>query len=211
MTAPLIALSGIDGSGKTTQAARLVSWLQPRFPRTQGVKARLTALQGIFALSEDLFGDPYDYHPRIPATLREFTIACDLLAWSRDTLEPLLGEGSPVIWDRSPLCYETYARCYGADMTWPSQLLSRVRQPDLIILLDLEADASVRRVQARAHQPHQTDEDTALLSVARDTYLELAKQRENVVVVDAGLDPDEVTARLQVVVTDHLSRVQGTT
>lgn len=205
MNAPLIALSGIDGSGKTTQAARLVSWLQEQHRGAHSVKARLTALQAIFALSEDLFGDPYDYHPRIPATLREFTIACDLLAWSRDTLEPLLAEGSPVIWDRSPLCYETYARCYGADMTWPMQLLSRVRQPELILLLDLPAEASVRRVQARAHQPHQTDEDTALLSMARATYLELAKDRNNVVIVDADRDPDEVTTLLQQAVVHHVA------
>jgi dTMP kinase len=205
MSAPLIALSGIDGSGKTTQAARLVSWLQESYPGTEGVKARLTALQGIFALSEDLFGDPYDYHPRIPASLREFTIACDLLAWSRDTLEPLLTQGSPVVWDRSPLCYETYARCYGADMTWPRQLLSLVRQPDLIILLDLQADASVRRVQARAHQPLQTDEDAVLLSKARATYLDLAKERANVVIVDADQHPDEVAALLQRLVIEHLA------
>ena len=79
---PLIAISGIDGAGKTTQTARLTSYLQARDPRTTQVKTRLTAQQGIFALAEALYGDPFDYHPQIPATLREFTLACDILAWS---------------------------------------------------------------------------------------------------------------------------------
>lgn len=204
MRGPLIALSGIDGSGKTTQTAQLLAWLQERHADAQGVKARLTALQSVFALSEHLYGDPYDYHPRIPATLREFTIACDLLAWSRDTLAPLLAQGAPVVWDRSPLCYETYARCYGADMTWPSQLLALVEKPDLTILLDLDAAASVRRVQARSHQPHQTDEDAALLAQARETYLGLAAGRDDVAVVNADQPADKLTTQLQRLVTERL-------
>jgi dTMP kinase len=201
---PLIALSGIDGSGKTTQSARLLTWLQERHPGATGVKARLTALQGIFTLAEDLYGDPYDYHPQIPATLREFTIACDLLAWSEDTLKPLLDRGDPVVWDRSPLCYETYASCYGADMTWPSQLLHRVAQPDVVILLDIDPEASVRRMQTRVDQPHQTDEDAELLTLARATYLRFAAERDDVVVVDADQPPGEVTVTLQELIEDRL-------
>lgn len=192
----LFALSGIDGSGKTTQAARLVESLRNHDPAAEQVKARLTALQGVFALSEDSYGDPHDYHPHIPATLREFTIACDLLAWSRDTLRPLLQRGSAVVWDRSPLCYETYARCYGADMTWPAKLLARVEQPDVIFLLDVTAKRSVERLAQRAHQPHQTDEDEELLAQARQMYLHLAASRANVVVIDADRPEDDVTSDL---------------
>lgn len=196
MRGPLIALSGIDGCGKTTQAARLVEWLRQRHPDARQVKARLTALQGVFALAEALYGDQYDYHPQIPATLREFTIACDLVSWSHDTLVPLLATGVPVVWDRSPLCYETYARCYGADMTWPAKLLSLVEQPDLIFLLDLDPQASIKRIATRINQPHQTDEDETLLVGAREMYLGLAAARENVIVIDAARDRDEVTAEL---------------
>lgn len=98
-----------------------------------------------------------------------------------------------MVWDRSPLCYETYARCYGADLlTWPLQLLARMEQPDLVILLDLDPQTSVRRVEARVEQPHQTDEGLALLVHARDTYLALAAGRDDVVVLDAGRSPEAV-------------------
>lgn len=201
----LIALSGIDGCGKTTQAARLVEWLRSRDPGAQQVKARLTALQGVFALAEELYGDPHDYHPQIPATLREFTIAADLVGWSRETLVPLLATGVPVVWDRSPLCYEAYARCYGADMTWPSQLLKLVEQPDVIFLLDLAPEEAIARLRARTEQPHQTDEDLVLLTEARETYLTLAGDRDNVITLDAARGADRVTEEL-IMRTDSLLR-----
>jgi thymidylate kinase len=153
-------------------------------------------LQGIFTLTEELYGDPHDDHPQIPATLREFTIANDLLAWSRDTLLPLLDKRSPVVWDRSPLWYETYALCYDADLTWPRQLLSLVEQPDLVVLLDLDPTVAVDRVRARVAQPHQTDEGIELLSRVRNTYLSLAAHREDVVVVDAHRPADDVAAAI---------------
>ncbi len=192
---PLIAISGIDGAGKTTQTARLTSYLQARDPRTTQVKTRLTAQQGIFALAEALYGDPFDYHPQIPATLREFTLACDILAWSRDTLAPLRATGAPVVWDRSPLCYETYARVYGADMTWPLRLLALVEQPDLVVLLDLPAELSVQRLAGRG-DGNQADESLELLAEVRALYLALASERPNVVVVDATAPEGEVTAEL---------------
>ena len=94
---------------------------------------------------------------RNPATLREFAIACDLLA--------------------------------------------RVRQPDLIVLLDLPVNASPQRLALQTDQPHQGDEGEEPLTQVRDTYLRLARGRADVIVVDADRAPDAVHAD----VVDHVA------
>src|SRR6266581_2487774 len=115
--ARLIAFSGIDGSGKTTQARLLVEGLNRNSFRAAAAKTKLNATHSLFSLAERLYGDRFAYHPGIPATLREFVVCCDVLRYSETVLRPLRARSSVVVWDRGPLCHEAYARSYGAEMT----------------------------------------------------------------------------------------------
>jgi hypothetical protein len=70
LTGRLISLAGIDGSGKTTQVSLLHAWLCGKGIRAVTSKTRLHAVRSFLKLSQVLYGDPYQYHPRIPADLR---------------------------------------------------------------------------------------------------------------------------------------------
>lgn len=93
------------------------------------VKTQLHATYSVFGLARSVTGDPRAYHhPRIPATLREFTIHCDLLRFFHTVLVNLRRVGGLVLWDRSPMCYQAYARAYAADTTWLEPLLAMPRR-----------------------------------------------------------------------------------
>jgi len=201
---PLIAISGIDGAGKSTQARLVVEALAKSYPGIRGVKTEFYGMYGVFELARTLTGDARAYHPLIPATLREFVIACDALTFSERVLRPAAEDGVPLVWDRSPLCYEVYGHCYGADMTWPMKALAQVRRPDLIVLVDLDAELAVKRLGERAEKPHQSDEDFDLLSRVRTEYLVHARRRDDVEVVDGAQSTEDVTAAILGVVGARL-------
>lgn len=185
----LISFAGIDGAGKTTQASMLVEWLRESGLDAVATKTALYATYSIFALAERLYGDPYAYHPRIPSSLREFAICCDVLRFSDTVLTRLVGAHDVVVWDRGPLCYEVYARCYDADMAWPLQLLSQVHQPDLTVVLDLDIRTAHGRLKERVEKPQRTNEGAPLLERVRTGYLRAAADKPGVVVVHASAEP----------------------
>lgn len=202
----LIAISGIDGAGKSTQARRVVAALSQEYPGIRDVKTEFYAMYGVFELARTLTGDARAYHPIIPATLREFVIACDALTFSERVLRPAGEEGSALVWDRSPLCYEVYGHCYGADMTWPMKALAQVRRPDLIVLVDIDAELAVKRLGERTEQPHQSDEDLTLLTRVREEYLVRARRRDDVEIVDGARPAGEVTSAIVDVVSSRFGR-----
>lgn len=191
-----VSIAGIDGSGKSTQTAAVARTLGNRGVDVETSKTRLSATYSIFALSEKLFGDPYAYHPDVPATLREFVVACDVLQHYRSTVEPRLSAGRMILWDRGPLCYEAYARAYGADMEWVLPMLRMVGRPDITFLLDLEADIAWERIYTRTEKPMQTNEELDFLKTFREQYRTLARQTPNVVVLDATRPTEDLTEEI---------------
>jgi dTMP kinase len=184
--ARLIAFSGIDGSGKSTQVQLLVQWLNQCSCDAVAAKTNLSATHSLFSLAKRLYGDGFAYHPNIPATLREFVVCCDVLRYSETVLRCLRVRRSAVVWDRGPLCHEAYARSYGAEMTWILNLLAGVERPDLTVLLDLDPAVALRRISGRTEQPRQSNETYDFLSRVRQTYLDLARDQPSIVVIDAA-------------------------
>jgi dTMP kinase len=191
---PLVSFAGIDGSGKSTQVAAVARRLRDLGADVASSKTRLSATYSIFALSERLFDDPHAYHPGIPATLREFVIASDVVQHFHTEIAAQLAAGRTVVWDRGPLCYEAYARAYGASMEWVGPMLALVPQPDVTFLLDVDPDLAWERIRRRTEKPMLTSERPAFLATFRQSYLALARRHPGIVVLDAGREPDELTA-----------------
>jgi len=199
-----IGFSGVDGSGKSTQAQRLADWLTDAGVDVFLTKSQPRAISSIFRLSERLFGDPYAYHPAVPATLREILVASDLEGHHHSVVRPNRRKGRIIILDRCKYCYDTYARSYGADMAWIEKVYALVSDPDMIFLLDVPGDVAFARLLRRSHKPPKSDESAAFLETVRQHYLMRATLLSNLVIVDGEDDPDQVTESIRRYVLEHV-------
>jgi dTMP kinase len=181
----VIALVGIDGSGKTTQAVRLTEALL-----ASGMRVRYGPNPGgrrwMFRASRRLAGtDPARLLGRrgllaIESALRWLAIARSLLTANLS--------GRISVMDRYSVCQRVSVRVHG-----DGRLLGRLvhfaysmfPEPDLLILLDIDPQIAYQRIERRG-----TDhEELSFLRAAGAAYRELA---HGAVHIDGGRNEDEV-------------------
>ncbi len=193
-----IAIEGIDGAGKTTVADAVVESLrQDGIPveivREPGGTEIGEAIRQIVLHSED------DLSPWSEALL--FAAARAQLAY--EVVAPLLADGTWVITDRSvfsSLAYQGAGRGLGVET---------VRQvnaaglgdvwPDLVILLDLEADQGLQR---QAHPDRIGGEGIELQRRVAEAYSRLAEE-PTFAIVDAGRSFEAVVQDCLVVIRER--------
>jgi dTMP kinase len=184
----LIAIEGIDGSGKGTQAARLVDALRAGGKRVELIsfpRYRDTFFgERIGDFLNGRFGSLADVHPFLAAVL----FAGDRLE-SRALLEECLRTNDVVILDRyvaSNVAHQASKRT-GIERSelieWIERLefeVNRLPRPDGVVLLDLpatEAQKLIARKAARSYTQKSADlqeADTTYLENVRQVYLQLA-------------------------------------
>lgn len=219
----LVAIEGIDGSGKGTQAARLHRGLCEA--------GRKAALMGFPRYSETFFGarigdflngrfgqlDEVD--PFLAATL----YAGDRFE-SRDALNDALRQNDVVVLDRyvpSNIAHQAGKR-RGADRlrlrNWIEHLefeLYKLPRPDLVILFDLSAAAAAELIALKKKRDY-TDSaadlqeaDRGYQEAVRSAYLELSKSPEWAVVdVSRGgafRSPDDIATEVLSLVQTRIS------
>jgi len=191
----LVTFEGVEGSGKSTQAARLVESL-----RADGLPALSIREPGGTKLGE---------------AVREILLSVehhDMAAWAeanlytaaraqllKEVIIPQMARGAIVVADRfvdSTFAYQGAGRGLEMAVLSAMQMVLKVR-PDLTILLDLAAAAGLSRQAAQ--EGHEADrmeqEDLSFHSRVRDGYLDYARRDpDRFFVIDAAQGPDEVAA-----------------
>lgn len=193
----LLVFEGVDGSGKSTQLARLAARLE-----ATGHPVRRTR-------------EPYDCAAgraiRAAARGGERPSAAQELAWFReqreehvrDVIGPALAEGAVVLCDRYFLSTVAYQGARGLDA---EALLAESEAafpvPDLVLLLEVDAAEAERRVHTRGAAPEPLFEEAA--RQARVAELFAALDRPYLARVDGRGDPEAVAARVAAVVRERL-------
>jgi dTMP kinase len=197
-----IVLEGGDGSGKSTQSARLAARL-----REQGLVVFETYEPGSTAagaLIRDLL--LHRQEPIAPAT-EALLMAADRAQHVVEQLVPALERGEWVVCDRyvpSSLVYQGVVRGVGVDVVDDlNRAATALVEPDVVILLDLP-DATARERAVVSTDRLEAEGDAFHVAV-RDAYRRLAAERGWVVVDGVG-DVDTVAARVWTVVEDLLAR-----
>ncbi len=181
-----IALEGLDGAGKTLQAAMLsrkvaslglgvLSTAEP----TDGPVGKL--------IKEMLVAGQAD--PRELALL--FT--ADRYQHLRVEVEPALRKGAVVITDRYLYSTLAYEGAMGVDLDYLRQVNRLARLPDLAVLIDVPVEVALSRISSR--RALQLTERGQLLSSVNRIYREMASRGE-LAVVDGKGKPEEVFDRL---------------
>jgi dTMP kinase len=197
-----VVLEGIDGSGTTTQVARLADRL-----RAQGVLVRATREPsdgpvGVL-VRQVLTGRLIIPGGRAPgwATMA-LLFAADRMDHVESEIEPFIAQGGVVLSDRydaSSLAYQSVSSGAAAKeaVQWIRSLNRYVRRPDLTIVLDIAPEVAAERCKQRGDVAQLYDQSEVQRALA-EFYRELAKHMPNdrVVLVDASGSVDDVHARV---------------
>jgi dTMP kinase len=193
-----ITLEGGDGSGKTTQAERLQDWLAGEGRTVLRTREPGGTDVGV-EVREIVLHHRGDITPRAEALL----YAADRAHHVATVVRPALERGDVVIQDRyidSSVAYQGAGRVLdpGA-VRGLSEWATEGLQPDLTVLLDLDAAAARGRLDAaRTRYDRLEAEASEFHDRVRAAYLELAAaEPERFLVVDAGRPVDEIAGTIR--------------
>jgi dTMP kinase len=196
MTGRFITLEGGEGTGKTTQARRLVGSLEAR-----GLPSLVTREPGGSPGAEEIrnllvAGEPGRWDA-MTETLLVFAARADHVG---RTIRPALEAGRTVVCDR--FTDSTYAY-QGVGRGTPRETIRRIEsivledfRPDLTLVLDLPVGTGLARAHARSAQETRFEKfDGAFHERLRQAFLDIARRSpDRCVVVDASGTEDDVAA-----------------
>jgi dTMP kinase len=196
----LIALEGIDGCGKSTQAARLAGALG----------ALLTFEPGDTALGGSIRRLMLDFDAAVSPRAEALLMASDRAQHVDEVVGPALSRGRWVVTDRfsgSTLAYQGWGRGLGAEPLTPVlAFATNGLLPDLSILLDVPV--AVARARITANAPDRLERmDADFHERVAGGYRELARTDPTVwAVVDGTASVEEVAQAVADEVSDRLGR-----
>lgn len=201
-----VTFEGGDGTGKSTQIARLAARL-----KATGHVPIVTREPGGTSLAEAIRALVLDPERR-PAPMAEALLVeaarADLV---ERVIRPALGQAAVVLCDRfddSTIAYQGAGR--GLDVAqlgaWNRAATGGLR-PDLTLLFDLEPGLARTRRAVAAEGTNRLDrEPPEFHQRVRECYLELARaEPERFVVLDAALDPDRLEREVWSAVAGRLA------
>ena len=208
-----ITLEGGEGTGKSTQAARLGDYLT-----AAGHDVVLTREPGGSPGAEEirdlLVSGATDRWSPLAETLLFYAARDDHLV---TTIRPALNRGQWVICDR----FADSTRAYqGAAGNIATDLLKTLEDrvigadwPDLTLIFDLDPEVGLARAGRRVGEAHAEDrfekKGLAFHARLRQSFLDIAKTTpDRFEIIDASLDVDQVT---QAVISTVAARLTGAT
>lgn len=194
-----IAVCGIDGSGKSTQARLLVEALNRTQPgRTVLADYRRGARRALRELDDR--GWP------VPAALRAIGHAYDLA----DAYLEAAGRTVPItVWDRHLPCLRANFGALGVTPADLAPLLRLVPEPDLAIVLDLDPALALERQRRRDGLPAAGAERRAFFSQARSLYQAEAATRPATRLLPAAMAESALHEMILKLVTAFLAKGEG--
>lgn len=182
-----IALEGVEGCGKSTQARILAE-------RLGAVLTRETGGTEIGNRLREVLHDPHNTH--LDPVAEALIIAADRAQHRAEVLEPTLAAGHVVVSDRSvwsSLAYQGFGR--GLDLTLVHEVNDWAlagRWPDLAILIDVPADLAARRLRDRDLDRFEREDEAFFERVGTGFRTLAARRPQNWCIVDGAATPEEV-------------------
>ena len=195
-----IVLDGPDGCGKTTQTELLVGWL-----KEQGVDVATFREPGGTAIGEkirQILLNPDHIAMSTPAEVMLY-MAARVQLW-QEKIAPALKENKCVILDRwlsSTCAYQGCAGGFGAAnvIKIAEDCLERP-WPDLTIILDVDLATAAKRLNRNLDRMEQKGD--GYHQKVREGFLELAKNRKDFVILDAGADIDATHQKITKIIEE---------
>jgi dTMP kinase len=199
-----IVLEGVEGAGKSTQAALLSEWfdalgLPHSLAREPGGTPVGEAIRGLVLERTDL---------EIPAETELFLILAARAAYTREVVVPALDAGKLVLSDRfdlSTLAYQGFARGLDLDQVRrANRMATGGLRPDLYLVLDVPAELGMER-KAKGARDRIEREGLTFLSRVREGYRTLVGETPEARLVEAQGSPVEVQSTLRRILAEAFS------
>ena len=188
VTPKFIVMEGLDGSGKTTQLARLEAYLGSRGRRVFVTREPTSSVTG------GLLRDALSGESRRSDCEMAALFVLDRIYHNQNPIcgiNKMLADGYDVICDRYFASTLAYQSASGLDRDWLYSINSKViREPDVHILLDVDPEISLTRVGKRGEKVSRFEKLDYLRKV-RDSYLGIAKAY-GLTVLDASRNEGDV-------------------
>jgi len=201
MTGLLIAIEGLDQSGKETQARLLRQWFEARGLQVESLAFPDYATPIGAEIWKGLHGER-DFGPD---TLQLLLIA-NRFEW-KPRIREWLAAGRVVICDRYQASSVAYGDAQGLDPRWLAAIQAYLPQPDVTVLLDIAPDVAAAR---KARGRDRFESDLPMLGRVRASY---QRQAADLlwVVIDAARPADVVAADVASAVQRRLGPQQTRT
>ncbi|MGD2066877.1 MAG: dTMP kinase [Candidatus Bathyarchaeota archaeon] len=139
-----ICIEGLDGSGKTTHAHRLVRNLQEK-----GYDAVYTTEPSRGELGKFIRGTILEGKTRVPRVVEALLFAVDRVEHFEKDVKPELREGKVVVSDRCVYSSLAYQGAAGLDLEWIEEINRFALPPDLAIYIDVPPEVVVKRIRRK--------------------------------------------------------------
>lgn len=197
-----ITIEGPDGSGKSTQIAKLKETLEK-----SGKEVVLTREPGGTAISEKIRHIILDRDNKEMCAMTEALLyAASRAQHVEQLIKPALAAGKPVICDRfvdSSIAYQGYGRGLGDAVRTINEYAVAGCMPDVTFLLYIDPERSKNRIRAEKLDRLDLEELHFHKEVYRG-YMELLKQYpERMIAINADRSIEEVAEEIQ----NHLKRL----
>ncbi|HSB86819.1 MAG TPA: dTMP kinase [Ilumatobacteraceae bacterium] len=194
-----IALEGAEGTGKSTHASRLATYLGAVLTRETGgtdIGARIRAILHDTSLTH------------LSHRAETLLIAADRAQHIDEVVAPALAEGRHVVSDRSvysTLAYQGYGRCLPIDeIRQINEWAVREWWPDLVVLIDAPPEVLERRMRGRQLDRFEREGDSFHTRVRDGFRAMAAADPDHWTVIDGSAGMDEVGTNIRRAVAERL-------
>jgi len=194
-----ICIEGIDGSGKTTQARRLVKNLKLR-----GFNAVYTTEPSRGRVGEFIRRYVLDRKKRLPIAVEALLFAADRVDHVETSVKPALENGEIVVCDRYIYSTLAYQGAAGLSLDWIEQINRFALVPDLALFLDVPPEVMVERL----HRKRSVMETLENQRKVREVYMTMVDSGR-LILIDGSKPIIDVAENALAVVLDFLKRSQS--
>jgi dTMP kinase len=186
MSGKFIVIEGLEGAGKSTAIASIVSHLQAK-----GIRAETVREPGGTPLAEALRElVKQEWQENVSSMTELLLMYASRVQLVDNVIKPVLQKNRWVIGDRHDLSSQAYqggGRQLGAEtLKSLKQLTLGDFEPDLTLYLDIDAQQGLQRARGRGELDRFEQEDLAFFERTRLRYRQLSATNPRVVTIDAS-------------------------
>jgi len=189
-----ICIEGLDASGKTTHAHRLVRNL-----RRKAFDAVYTTEPSRGEIGRFIRTYILQRKRRVPSVVEALLFAVDRVDHVEKEIKPALEEGKIVVSDRYIYSSLAYQGAAGLDLKWIEEINRLALPPDLAIYIDVPPEVVDKRIRRKKSVMERLETQRRV----REVYMKFVKNGK-LVPIDGNRRKDEVAKDILTVVLDFL-------